>query len=58
MAKLTKRQKEVLAKVEKNKLYSIDEASSLVKETNTYKKLKKVGQMLTLSLLCQLLWVN
>ena len=34
MAKLTKRQKEVLAKVEKNKLYSIDEASSLVKEVN------------------------
>ena len=33
MAKLTKRQKEVLAKVEKNKLYSIDE-SSLVKEVN------------------------
>ena len=33
MAKLTKRQKEVLAKVEKNKLYSIDEAS-LVKEVN------------------------
>lgn len=34
MAKLTKKQKEVLAKVEKNKLYSIDEASSLVKEVN------------------------
>lgn len=34
MAKLTKRQKEAQAKVEKNKLYSIDEASSLVKEVN------------------------
>lgn len=34
MAKLTKKQKEVLAKVEKNKLYSIDEASSLVKDVN------------------------
>ncbi|MFV0156385.1 50S ribosomal protein L1 [Empedobacter falsenii] len=34
MAKLTKKQKEVIAKVEKNKLYSIDEASSLVKEVN------------------------
>ena len=34
MAKLTKRQKEVLAKVEKNKLYSIEDASSLVKEVN------------------------
>ncbi|GEM53624.1 50S ribosomal protein L1 [Empedobacter brevis] len=34
MAKLTKRQKEAQAKVEKNKLYTIDEASSLVKEVN------------------------
>lgn len=34
MAKLTKKQKEAQAKVEKNKLYSIDEASSLVKEVN------------------------
>ena len=34
MAKLTKRQKEAQAKVEKNKLYSIEEASSLVKEVN------------------------
>ena len=34
MAKLTKKQKEAQAKVDKNKLYSIDEASSLVKEVN------------------------
>jgi large subunit ribosomal protein L1 len=34
MAKLTKRQKEAQAKVEKNKLYSIEDASSLVKEVN------------------------
>ncbi|WP_322971798.1 50S ribosomal protein L1 [Faecalibacter sp. LW9] len=34
MAKLTKRQKEAQAKVDKNKLYSIEEASSLVKEVN------------------------
>ena len=36
MARLTRKQKEALAKIEKGKLYSIDEASSLVKEiTNT-----------------------
>jgi len=36
MARLTKKQKEALAKIEKGKLYSLDEASSLVKEiTNT-----------------------
>ena len=34
MAKLTKKQKEAQAKVDKNKLYSIEEASSLVKEVN------------------------
>ena len=34
MAKLTKKQKEAQAKVEKNKLYSIEDASSLVKEVN------------------------
>ena len=34
MAKLTKRQKEAQAKVDKNKLYSIEDASSLVKEVN------------------------
>ena len=34
MAKLTRKQKEAQAKVEKNKLYSIEEASSLVKEVN------------------------
>lgn len=35
MAKVTKKQKEARAKVEKNKAYSIDEASSLVKEITT-----------------------
>jgi len=36
MAKLTKKQKEAHAKIEKDKLYSIDEASALIKEiTNT-----------------------
>lgn len=36
MAKLTKKQKEAHAKVDKDKLYSIDEASALIKEiTNT-----------------------
>jgi len=34
MAKLTKKQKEVAAKLEKGKLYSLTEASSLVKEVN------------------------
>ena len=34
MAKLTKKQKEALSKVEKNKIYSLDEASALVKEVN------------------------
>ena len=34
MAKLTKKQKEAQAKIEKNKFYSIEEASSLVKEVN------------------------
>ncbi|MEN8137357.1 MAG: 50S ribosomal protein L1 [Bacteroidota bacterium] len=32
MAKLTKKQKEAVAKVEKNKLYTLEEASALVKE--------------------------
>ncbi|WP_299443938.1 50S ribosomal protein L1 [uncultured Aquimarina sp.] len=32
MAKVTKKQKEVRAKVEKNRAYSVDEASALVKE--------------------------
>ena len=32
MAKVTKKQKEVRAKVEKNKAYSLQEASSLIKE--------------------------
>lgn len=37
MAKLTKKHKEALAKVEKNKLYSLTEASSLVKEVSYVK---------------------
>ena len=36
MARLTKKQKEALAKIEKGKIYSVDEASALIKEiTNT-----------------------
>ncbi|UKM64617.1 50S ribosomal protein L1 [Flavobacteriaceae bacterium GSB9] len=36
MARLTRKQKEALAKIEKGKVYSLDEASALVKEiTNT-----------------------
>ena len=34
LAKLTKKQKEVASKVEKNKVYNLDEASALVKELN------------------------
>ncbi len=34
MAKLTKKQKEAASKVEKSKVYSLDEAASLVKEVN------------------------
>lgn len=37
MARLTKKQKEANAKVDRTKLYSIEEASSLVKEVNTAK---------------------
>lgn len=37
MAKLTKKQKEAAAKLERNKVYSIDEATSLVKATSTTK---------------------
>ena len=37
MAKLTKKQKEALSKVEKNKAYSLEEGSALVKEVNTAK---------------------
>ncbi|WP_299224765.1 50S ribosomal protein L1 [uncultured Psychroserpens sp.] len=37
MARITKKRKEALAKVEKNKLYSIEEASALLKEI-TYTK--------------------
>ena len=32
MAKLTRKQKEAYAKIEKDKLYSVDEASALIKE--------------------------
>ena len=36
MAKLSKKQKEAVAKIEKDKLYSVQEASVLIKEvTNT-----------------------
>ena len=36
MAKLTRKQKEAYAKIEKDKLYSVEEASALIKEiTNT-----------------------
>jgi large subunit ribosomal protein L1 len=36
MARLTKKQKEALAKIEKGKIYSLDEASTLIKDiTNT-----------------------
>jgi large subunit ribosomal protein L1 len=36
MARLTKKQKEAVAKIEKDKFYSVDEASALIKEiTNT-----------------------
>lgn len=37
MAKLTKKQKEVAAKYDKTKVYSLEEASALVKEINTAK---------------------
>lgn len=37
MARLTKKQKEALAKVEKNKLYTLEEASALVKEITNVK---------------------
>ena len=37
MAKITKKQKEALSKVDKNKIYNLEEASSLVKEINTTK---------------------
>jgi len=37
MAKLTKKRKEVLKKVDINKLYSLEEAAKLAKETNTAK---------------------
>ena len=33
MAKLTKKQKEAVAKLEKNKAYSLEEASALVKRS-------------------------
>ncbi len=37
MARLTKKRKEALSKVDKNKLYSVEEASSLVKEITNAK---------------------
>lgn len=37
MAKLTKKQKEALSKIDKNKLYSLTDASALVKEITTAK---------------------
>lgn len=37
MAKLTKKQKEVAAKYDSSKVYSLDEASALIKEINTAK---------------------
>ena len=41
MAKLTRKQKEAVAKLEKNKVYSLEEASLLVKEVNILVKLIK-----------------
>jgi len=35
MAKLTKKRKEILRKVDLNKLYPLEEAAKLAKETNT-----------------------
>ena len=37
MAKLTKKQKEARAKVDRDKLYSLEEASSLIKEITNVK---------------------
>ena len=37
MARLTKKQKEAQAKIDKNKLYSLDEASALIKEITNVK---------------------
>jgi len=37
MARLTKKQKEAQAKIDGNKLYSVDEASALIKEITTVK---------------------
>src|SRR5690554_2107576 len=37
MARLTKKQKEAQAKIEKNKLYTLEEASALVKEITNVK---------------------
>ncbi|RAV29846.1 50S ribosomal protein L1 [Sinomicrobium soli] len=37
MAKLTKKKKEALAKIDRNKLYSVNEASALVKEVTNVK---------------------
>lgn len=37
MAKLTKKQKEAVAKIDKNKIYSVNEASALIKEITSVK---------------------
>ena len=37
MARLTKKQKEALAKIDKSKFYSLEEASALVKEISNAK---------------------
>src|SRR5690606_24460580 len=37
MAKLTKKQKEAVAKIDKNKIYSVNEASALIKEITNVK---------------------
>ena len=37
MARLTKKQKEAVSKIEQNKIYSLEEASALVKEITTTK---------------------
>jgi len=37
MAKLTKKQKEALSKVEKGRFYNLEEGSALVKEVNIAK---------------------
>ena len=45
MAKLTKKHKEALAKVDSNKLYSLKEASALLKEI-TYTRFRTLCRLL------------